>query len=217
MLYSNFFMSDNKCKAIVVAVTGGIACGKSEVGRILGRMGFAVCDADRVAHDLMGKETSIFQQVVRHFGSQILSEDGEIVRPILGKIVFENPKKRELLNGLVHPAVREALEEWIGKMRAKGQCAAVLVPLLFESGMQQLDWDAVICVSSWEKDVFQRLKNRGLNHEESIKRIHSQMPMAEKETRADHVVPNLGTLDELEWATRKTVQAISGLKGNYER
>lgn len=203
-------MPDNKRKAIVVAVTGGIACGKSEVGRILGRMGFAVCDADRVAHDLMGKETPVFQQVVSHFGSQILSDDGEIARPILGKIVFENPKQREILNGLVHPAVRESLAEWIGKIRTKGRCATVLVPLLFESGMQQLDWDAVICVSSREKEVFQRLKNRGLNHEEAMKRIHSQMPLAEKEKLADYVVPNVGTLDELEWATRKTVQAIVG-------
>ena len=203
-------MSDHKRKSIVIGLTGGIACGKSEVGRILGGLGFAVCDADHVAHDLMKKGTPVYQQVVDRFGSRILAEDGEISRPILGNIVFENPEQREFLNGLVHPAVRDALVKWIGRMRAAGQSSVVLLPLLFESGMQDLDWDAVLCVSSSEELVFQRLEKRGLNREEAEKRVRSQMPLAEKEMRADDVVPNHGTLDELELATRATVQAIVG-------
>lgn len=203
-------MSNKERNVVVLGVTGGIACGKSEVGRILDKMGFAVCDADRVAHGLMKKGTPVFLQVVDRFGTAILSDDGEISRPILGKIVFENPDQREVLNRLVHPAVRESLAGWIDQMRSEGHRSAVLIPLLFESGMQDLDWDAVICVSSRNEDVFQRLEKRGLSREEAEKRIHSQMPLAEKEKLADYIVPNHGALGELELATRKTVDAIVG-------
>ncbi|VGO18771.1 Dephospho-CoA kinase [Pontiella sulfatireligans] len=194
---------------MILGVTGGIACGKSEVGRILGEMGFSVCDADVVAHNLMAKGALAFQKVVDHFGSGILSEEGEILRPALGHIVFEHPEQREILNGLVHPAVRHALAEWIEQMQAEGRRSAVLLPLLFESGMQDLGWNSILCVSSREADVVQRLEQRGLSREESEKRVHSQMPLAEKERLADHVVPNDGTLEELELAVQKTVQAIS--------
>ena len=203
-------MSNKGRKVVVLGVTGGIACGKSEVGRILNEMGYAVCDADRIAHELMKKGTPVFDQVVDRFGSQILAENGEISRPILGRIVFENPEQLEVLNRLVHPAVRESLGQWISGKRSAGENAAVLIPLLFESGMQDLDWDAVLCVSSHETDVVQRLEARGLSREEAEKRIHSQMPLMEKEKLADRVVPNHGTLGELEKATREAVEAIVG-------
>ena len=203
-------MSNNKRNIAVLAVTGGIACGKSEVGRILGEMGFAVCDADRVAHDLMKKGTPVYRQLVDHFGKGILTDDGEISRPTLGSLVFEDPEQREILNGLVHPAVREALAGWIDQMRTEGKPSAVLIPLLFESGMQKLDWDAVVCVSSRAEDIFQRLEKRGLSREEAEQRVCSQMPLEEKENLADHVVPNDGTLEELERATRRIVEVIVG-------
>lgn len=203
-------MSNKGRNIIIIGVTGGIACGKSEVGRILGEMGFAVCDADRVAHDLMKKGTPVYTQVVDCFGAQILSDDGEISRPILGKTVFENPAQRETLNRLVHPAVRESLKRWISEKRGAGDNAAVLIPLLFESGMQDLDWDAVLCVSSHEEEIFQRLETRGLSRDDAQRRIHSQMPLSKKEKLADHVVPNHGTLGELELATRKAVESIVG-------
>ena len=151
-------MSNKGRKVVVLGVTGGIACGKSEVGRILNEMGYAVCDADRVAHELMKKGTPVFDQVVDRFGTQILADDGEIFRPILGELVFKDPAEREALNGLVHPAVRESLDQWISGKRGAWENAAVLIPLLFESGMQDLEWDAVLCVSSHETDVFQRLE-----------------------------------------------------------
>ncbi len=203
-------MSNKGLNVVAVGVTGGIACGKSEAGRILDDMGFAVCDADRIAHDLMEKGTPVFSRVVEHFGARILTENGEISRPLLGKIVFEDPEEREILNELVHPAVRESLAGWINQMRSEGKRSAVLIPLLFESGMQNLDWDAVVCVSSRKEEIFQRLEARGFSREEAAKRIHSQMLLDEKEKLADYVIPNHGTLGELEWAIRNTVAAIEG-------
>ncbi|MDF7825269.1 dephospho-CoA kinase [Pontiellaceae bacterium B12227] len=201
-------MSGLKRNAIVIGITGGIACGKSEVGRILEEMAFSVCDADCVAHALMDKGSAVFRKVVDHFGEQILTEEGEISRPVLGKIVFEDPQQLEQLNALVHPAVRAVLSKWIEEMRARGKPSAILLPLLYESGMQNLKWDAVVCVSSPENDVFQRLEKRGLSPEEAEMRVRSQMPLAEKESRSDYVLPNIGTLGELKLAVRKTVDAI---------
>lgn len=201
-------MSDSNRKAISIGVTGGIACGKSEVGRVLSEIGFTVCDADRVAHTLMDKGSPIFQNVVDHFGDQILTENGDISRPVLGKLVFDDPSKLCELNALVHPAVRKTLEHWLECQRAEDKPAAVLLPLLYESGMEDLNWDAVVCVSSPQQEVFQRLERRGLSQEEAEKRVLSQMPLAEKEERADKVIPNVGTLGELELAVRKTVEAI---------
>ena len=201
-------MSGLQRKPIVIGITGGIACGKSEVGRILEEMSFSVCDADRVAHALMDKGSAVFRKVVDHFGEQILTEEGDLSRPALGKIVFEDPHQLQHLNRLVHPAVQAVLEKWIVEMRAAEKSAAILLPLLFESGMQNLGWDAVVCVSSPEKEIFQRLEERGLSPAEAEQRISSQMPLAEKERLADHVLPNVGTLGELKLAVRKTVEAI---------
>ncbi|MDZ8120087.1 dephospho-CoA kinase [Pontiella agarivorans] len=201
-------MSDSHRKAISLGITGGIACGKSEVGRILGEMGFAVCDADRVAHDLMEKGKPVFQQIIHHFGDDVLTEDGRISRSDLGKMVFEEPSRLQLLNMLVHPAVRQELEKWMAVQKKENRPSAVLLPLLFESGMDDLNWDVVVCVSSAEPSVFQRLEKRGLSPEEAEQRVLSQMPLAEKESRADVVINNLGTLGELELAVRETVKAI---------
>ena len=111
---------------------------------------------------------------------------------------------------MVHPAVRKVLKERIDTYRSEGKKAAVLIPLLFESGMQDLGWDTVVCVSSNEDAVLRRLEKRGLSTVESKQRIYSQMPLAEKEKQADCVVPNNGTLGELEWAVHNVVQVIAG-------
>jgi len=180
-------------------------------------MGFAVCDADRVAHGLMGKGSPVYRQVVDCFGGKILSVDGEISRPALGKIVFENPERLQELNRLVHPAVRQHLSEWISEKRSRGEHAAVQIPLLFESGMEALDWDAVYCVSCSEDAVLRRLAERGLDRGEAEKRIRCQMPLAEKERFADRVIHNLGTLEELEAAVRQAVELTAVRKDWNER
>lgn len=202
-------MSDFNRNSIVIGITGGIACGKSEVGRILEETGFSLCDADVVAHRLMMPGTVVYDEVVKHFGSQILQENGEISRSVLGQIIFENPDERNVLNGLVHPAIRNELTTWIMDRRSRSLNAAVQIPLLYESGMESLDLDAVICVSSPQELMCERLRRRGFSRKEALKRIASQMPVSEKEKRADAVIHNQGTLKELENATRLAVKAVS--------
>ena len=194
--------------SLVLGITGGLACGKSEVGRVLQKSEFTVCDTDMVAHELMKKGGPIHEKVVDHFGTKILSSDGEISRPILGKIIFTTPEERKTLNHIVHPVVRDYLEIWISDARKKNQNTAVLVPLLFESGMNKLDWDAIICVSSSKELVFERLEKRGQNQKDAEMRVATQLPLKQKIEQSDYVIPNTGTLDDLEQSTRATVDRI---------
>jgi dephospho-CoA kinase len=202
-------MSDIKRNAIVIGVTGGIACGKSEVGRILEDMGYGVIDADHVAHVLMAKGTGVFKDIVEYFGERILSDEGEICRSALGAIVFADTEKRERLNALVHPAVRSRIERWISERRERRECGAVQIPLLFESRMNDLDWDGILCVSASDTLVLERLRNRGMDKDAALKRIRSQMPLIEKERLSDYVIRNLGSLQELEGATRQALEDLS--------
>lgn len=201
-------MTDIERSTVVLAITGGIACGKSEVGRVLETMGFKVCDADHVAHQLMVKGSPVFQRIVACFGEEILAGDGEISRPKLGQIVFDDAEKRLMLNRLVHPAVKDELERWISECRSSHDNAAILIPLLYEAEMDTLDWDAVICVSCSEPHVLERLLKRGISRSEALKRIASQMPLQDKERLADRTIYNLGTLQELEQATRSVVESL---------
>lgn len=197
----------NSAQAIILGVTGGIACGKTETGRILSADGFKVLDSDFLAHELMGKGRPVYEQVVEHFGRAILAENEEINRTKLGQIVFADPQERAVLNRLVHPSVLKNAHEWIEACREAQEDAAVLVPLLFESGWTR-GWDAVICVTAPEEQVFQRLENRGFSKEEAVKRIEAQMSLIEKAALADFVIANDGTLESLRWRVCDLVEVI---------
>ncbi|MDD3276721.1 MAG: dephospho-CoA kinase [Kiritimatiellales bacterium] len=197
----------NSPQSIILGITGGIASGKTEVGRILSSEGFKVLDSDFLAHELMGKDKPVYVKVVEQFGGSILATDGEIDRTKLGAKVFADPAAREALNRLVHPAVIGAAQEWIADCRATQEDAAVLVPLLFEASWTD-GWDAVICVTAPEEQIFQRLEKRGLPEEEAQKRITAQMPQAAKAARADFIIENGGTPDALRSRTMDLVEKI---------
>ncbi len=203
----------NSSHPILLAVTGGIACGKSEAGRLLASGNVQVLDTDSLAHELMRKGRPVHQRVVETFGDEILAPDGEIDRAALGAQVFADARKRETLNGLVHPAVMEAADEWAAHCRAADEDAAVLVPLLFETGWTT-GWDAVVCIAANEETVFQRLEKRGLSREEARRRIAAQMPLKEKTARADFVIENNGTLEELSNALSGILAALRGQQRN---
>ena len=181
---------------MILGITGGIACGKTETGRILSSEGFKVLDSDFLAHELMRKGRAVYRKVIEYFGEGILAADGEIDRKKLGQKVFSDPQAREALNRLVHPAVIESATNWIRECRESGEDAAVLVPLLFEAGWTA-GWDAVVCVTAPEEQVIQRLEKRGLPKAEAMRRIGAQMPQQEKAARADFTVENGGTPDAL--------------------
>lgn len=197
----------NSPQPIILGITGGIACGKTETGRILSSEGFKVLDSDFLAHELMNPGRPVYEQVVERFGTEILAAGGEIDRVRLGAKVFADPAARRDLNGLVHPAVIREAKAWTAECRASGEDAAVLVPLLFEAGWTD-GWDAVVCVTAPADQVFQRLEKRGFLMEEARKRIAAQMPQAEKAALADFTIENGGTLDALRRQITELIEKI---------
>ena len=197
----------NLPQVIILGITGGIACGKTETGRILSSEGFKVLDSDFMAHELMGKGRPVYKKVVGCFGRAILGADEEIDRANLGKNIFVDPLAREALNRLVHPAVIEAAQEWIKDCRETREDAAVLVPLLFEAGWTE-GWDAVICVTAPEEQVFQRLEKRGILKDEACRRIAAQMSQSTKASQADFVIENGGTPEALRSRVLDLVEEI---------
>ena len=193
---------------IRIAVTGGIACGKSTVGRYLADHGVAVCDADRLAHSVMAPGTDVYERIAARWGRGILGADGAIDRARLGEIAFNDAGSRRELESIVHPEVERRWNLWIRERCGEGQAvAAVLIPLLFEGGFEAA-WDAVICISATTALQVARLTERGLTAQQARARLRAQMPQGEKERRSDYVIVNVGSRELLEQQNREVLRSI---------
>lgn len=193
---------------ITIAVTGGIACGKSTAAGFMAEDGVPVCDADELAHAALEPGAAAYRGVVEHFGPGILDPEGRIDRARLGRRVFADDNERAALNRLVHPAVIAAYRGWLGGLHADDRLAVVVLPLLYEAGLAA-EWCAVACVSALRRTQMARLAKRGLVGVEAEKRIEVQMPLREKEWRADYVIVNEGTMDVLRRQTRTVLRSIT--------
>jgi len=171
-----------------VAITGGIACGKSLFSCHLGRLGVEILDADDVAHELEAPGGEAVPVIRSLFGDGVIGVSGGVDRALLARRVFADPMALARLNRSIHPLVREAVERWLARP-GKG-VRAVVVPLLFEAGWEG-GWDCVICLTSSEATQIRRLMlDRGLTREQALQRISAQMPVAEKAARSNFVVQN---------------------------
>ena len=189
-----------------VAVTGGVGCGKSEVGRLLQKQGALVLDADEVGHEVLASGSPVAAAVIEHFGPEVVGADGAIDRPLVGRRVFGDRAARQTLERLVHPAILERIRNWVNEARQQAPCA-VLIPLLFEVGWTK-GWDAIWCVSASPQVVQARLGARGWTVEEWQRRQAAQWPLAEKEKRADLVLHNEGSRNELAAAVQLAWQKV---------
>jgi dephospho-CoA kinase len=185
----------------LIGITGGVGCGKSEVGRILSTLGLAVLDTDELAHQLLQPGTEVAKEVGKHFGPSVVKADGGIDRKRLGDLVFADPEARRALERLVHPALLRTLDEWKDLQRRRGPAAA-LVPLLFEVGCTS-GWDEIWCVSTEPAIVSERMKSRGWSEAQWQTRQAAQWTLHEKEKRATRVIKNNGSRDELAAAVQQ--------------
>lgn len=192
----------------ILAVTGGLACGKSTVGRLLAGEGLEVLDTDEVAHDLLRSGTPQTAAVAAAFGPEMLAADGSVDRKVLAPRVFSDPAALARLNAIVHPAVRERVGEWTRSVRSRNRAGAVQIPLLFEAGIDTLGWDAILVVAADPDIVRSRLRQRGIDDEEALRRLAAQWPLEEKVRRATHVIWNNGSPGELADNVRTTLGAM---------
>ena len=193
---------------LLVGLTGNIASGKSTVAQLLSERGATIIDADVLARRAVERGSRAFDAIVRRWGTSILAPDGNLDRAALRRQVFGNPKELEALNDIVHPEVERLRDSRIQEARQRGDRIVVCdIPLLFEKKMADR-FDRIVLVDAPRPLRLERLvTDRGLRETEAMDMIASQMPAELKRARADFVVDNASTLNELErrvndvWAT----------------
>ncbi|MDW7614050.1 dephospho-CoA kinase [Peribacillus simplex] len=189
----------------IIGITGGIASGKSSVSLYLQELGFTIVDADLASRAVVEPGEDAYHQVVEAFGEDILLADGNIDRVKLGSIIFHDQEKRLLLNGIVHPAVRNWMRLKTEEALAAGEETVFMdIPLLFESKLTFMV-EKTLLIYVDEQVQLERLMNRNcLSEKDALARIHSQMPLADKKALADAVIDNNGDIKE----TKKQVKAL---------
>jgi len=200
-----------------IAITGGIACGKTYVGRYLSFKGVAVWEADEAAHDLLQNDEKIHKKVVKHFGIKIIDGTGKINRGMLGDIVFADRDARQFLNNLMHPVINSQMQKWLEEKEKHGTLiAAAIIPLLYEARIDNKRWDAVVCVACHNNIQYDRMKQRGMSDKDIANRLASQWPIERKVELADIVLVNNGTGWDLEGQVDSMLKRINK-RMKYER
>lgn len=182
---------------MIIGLTGSIASGKSTVSNMLKEYGLPIVDADIVARLVVEPGRETLKEIVKTFGEEILTEKGELDRPKLGSIVFNDEEKRKQLNSIIHPAIRQEMLRQRDEHIENGAKVVIMdIPLLFESKLQHFV-DKILVVTVSEEVQLKRLMERNnFSEEEAKARIGSQLPLSLKEQGADAVIYNNGTIEE---------------------
>ncbi|MDA0291973.1 MAG: dephospho-CoA kinase [Cyanobacteria bacterium] len=180
-----------------IGLTGGIASGKSSAGKLLQeKHRLAVLDADRYAREALAPGTTASQAVLNRYGKRVFCGDN-LDRKALGEIVFNNQNERLWLEQLVHPVVKQMMDQEIIKL-ADTKTIVLMIPLLFETGLESL------CTEIWlvdcdEKQQIERLITRdNCTNQQALARINAQWPLARKRLLADRIINNRNGSGELE-------------------
>lgn len=189
---------------LTIGLTGGIAAGKSEALAAFERLGAATISSDAVVHELLEGEP-LLSRLTDRWGPEVAPE-GKIDRAKVGEIVFANPEELSWLEAQIHPLVGERIGGWLASLPDDIEVAVVEVPLLFESEMSGVFQATVAVVSS---DDVRRDRARARGHALVDEREARQLTQEEKASRADHVIENDGTIDDLERALSALVEKLT--------
>jgi dephospho-CoA kinase len=194
-----------------IALTGGIATGKSYARQQFEKLGVPTIDSDTLAHAVIAPNTPGHATVVRRFGQSVVSANGEIDRQKLGGIVFADPSARKDLEEIVHPEVQRATDAWFtGLDAAKHAFAIADIPLLFEVNREK-DFDQVIVTACDPAIQLQRVMARtGLSEWEARQRLGAQLPIDEKVRRANYVIRTEGSLADTDKQVKRVWESLGG-------
>ncbi|HCY6101135.1 TPA: dephospho-CoA kinase [Staphylococcus aureus] len=180
----------------VIGLTGGIASGKSTVSELLSVFGFKVVDADKAAREAVKKGSKGLAQVREVFGDEAIDENGEMNRRYMGDLVFNHPEKRLELNAIIHPIVRDIMEEEKQEYLKQGYNVIMDIPLLFENELENTVDEVWVVYTSESIQMDRLMQRNNLSLEVAKARVYSQISIDKKSRMADHVIDNLG--DKLE-------------------
>ncbi len=197
---------------IIIGLTGGIGTGKTEVTHVLRELGAVVIESDKVAHSSYLPGTRAHKAIVNQFSNDVLDDSGFIDRKSLGKIVFSDPARRLELEEIVWPATRKRTLALLKEEEKRGTKVVVVeVPKLFESGWDRIA-DTVWTVESPRGDIGKRVEQRsGLDESETSARVAAQLAPKERISRADLVIENNTTLDDLRNQIIKSWESLPGI------
>lgn len=183
---------------LLVALTGGIASGKSTVARRLAEHGAVVVDADQVARQVVEPGEPALAQIAEVFGSGVIAADGSLDRAALGAIIFSDPEGRQKLNGITHPAISKRSHDLFAAAGEADPHAVVVydVPLLVESGRTDEFQVIVVVNAATETRITRMIEQRGMTRDEALHRIGSQATETDRLAIADVVIDANGTLEE---------------------
>lgn len=171
----------------LIGLTGGIAAGKSTVAKRWAENGAIEIDADQVAREVVEPGTVGLNGIVEHFGPDVLNESGELDRKQLGRLIFSDPSKRELLNSILHPLIKERTKLLLAAL-PNDSIVVYNVPLLVEAAVDHA-FDLVVTVEAPEDEQLRRLvQTRGLSESEARSRIAAQAKPVERAARADRIL-----------------------------
>lgn len=180
-----------------VALTGGIACGKSTVARLLVERGAKLVDADQVAREVVLPGQPALAQIAAAFGPHMIAQDGTLNRAALGQLVFNEPDKLRQLENILHPAIRTRMQEQIEVYLQQNAQQMIIadIPLLFETGQANL-YDATLVVYCPRNIQLERLMQRNqMSEEEANRRINLQLDIEKKRHLADYIIDNQNSLE----------------------
>ncbi len=187
----------------MIVLTGSIATGKSSTCKILQENGFAIVDADKIAKRLI--DANIIKNL---FGSNYIKDD-QIDRIALGNLIFNDAKKRKILNDYIHPLIREEIAKEVSELTKEDKKYIADIPLYFESGRYEADL-AVLVYCPRDEQIQRLMQRNNLTKEEAVKRVESQVDIEEKRKKADYVIDNSSDKKNLEKESKKLIKYLEG-------
>jgi dephospho-CoA kinase len=191
-----------------IALTGGIATGKSYVASRLRARGIPVVDADVLAREAVMPGSDGLKAVVKRFGEDVLTPEGTLNRARLGEIVFRDKQARSDLEAIIHPFVRRKIDEFFAALPDGQRFGVADVPLLYETGRQRNFDRVIVAATSRDRQIARIMSRDGLAREEAERRVAAQLPIEAKVALADYVIRTDGTHEETDQQVEKLVAEL---------
>jgi dephospho-CoA kinase len=201
-------MADAQRSMKKIALTGGIATGKSYVLTRFREHGMATIDADEIVHEALASRTPVAEAVRREFGDGVARPDGSIDRSTLAGKIFADTATRLRLEGIIHPFVYDRIQQWFDE--SPDRLGIASIPLLYETGREG-DFDFVVVTACSLEQQLERLAARGMPPEEARLRVMAQLPTAKKTAKAGSVIWTGGSQLETNAQVEKLAKSLRGL------
>lgn len=198
----------------VIGLTGGIGSGKTTVANLFAEEGVDLVDADIVAREVVAKGSKGLQAIITHFGTDIVTETGELDRAKLRQRVFSDEQERQWLNQLLHPLIRQEMLSQVEN--ATSDYVIMVAPLLFENGLDRLVNRTLVVDISPELQVSRTVKRDNVDATQVNNIINSQCSRSDKLARADDIIDNQGEISKLKQEVQALHQRYLQLSGNHD-